>query len=223
MYPGCLEEGLAHFESMFNQFRTKIEQRIFVANTEHRQFFSSRECAFWKIFVLLQKMRLPSTLKQIEQTTLDFYGDVLTKNEAHNIARVYAIPLFKENQIDEKEGVVFRKLLEEIRTHGLAVGVAEKGEFITSDYPVMLVPDNRKQSFGTILFPLSSKLLLKILPDRGGVSQVYSACYQEVDEVNRMMIIQAEREIYLNHRMKKDEITVARNIAMRRPSMRQDM
>ena len=201
----ALENALGGFENLFSQYRRKIESRIKMCNPSS-EFLMLKERVFWMIYVILQLYRTPDMLSMIEQFTLK-YDESITENQAHNIARMFALPLLKENPLDSEEGRLFRANVEMIQDKAVSVGYCNKGTLITSDDPVIVFAKTTTRKMDEVWFPLTAQIFLRIHekdnPEMNGT--LYLLDENKVERINQETILHARRELYASRRLTKRE------------------
>ena len=98
----------------FLRFVDAKKPKAFVAeNLETKCFLRHDEKAFWMAYILLQRLRMPKVLKDVEEVTLELLGNQINKTQAKNFARADEIrdQLAAEGIIleDTREGVKWKR------------------------------------------------------------------------------------------------------------------
>lgn len=212
----ALENALGGFENLFSQYRRKIESRIKICNPGSG-FLTSKERVFWMIYTILQLYRTPDMLSMIERFTLE-YNDSITENQAHNIARMFALPLLKDNPLDSEEGRLFRANVEMIQDKAVSIGYCNKGMLVTSDDPVIVFAKTPTSKMDEVWFPLTAQIFLRIHekenPEVNGT--LYLLDDNKVERINQETILHARRDLYSSRRLTKREKDIVKEESFQR-------
>ena len=206
VHENYIEKALGGFESMFSRYRKRIENRVNVSQIGCGGFLSRDERAFWAVYTLVQVFRMPSMISTIEEVTAEYYRESVTSNQVHNIARMYALPFFCNDILEDDEGAIFRLHFDQIRGKAISVGISSGKAFYSSDHPAIVFTDEKKEGIGEIIFPLTYCLLLRIHSDdeaEGG--RLFRVDDKLVEKINHLTVEHAEKELYVNHQLVRSE------------------
>lgn len=200
-----LEKFFSGMEKMFGEYRHKLERKAFMTENYKTNFFLTREeKIFWITYILVQILRMPQILELAEQVGLETWDEELTNKQAHNIARLFCLPFFKEITEGNKETMVFDSLFDPMKNMSFGIGVDVQGRIITSDKPVFVYSKVFPcKEYERIIFPISSQICLFMFGNKDKKIQRKNFLFP-IEEDHREEIIKsvsasAFEKVYSNH------------------------
>lgn len=207
--PNTIENSLKSFEDELPKFKKQLEKKTIKDNYKINCFLTLEEKSFWILFMVIQILRNPETLKYGQHFFDQFTEYEFSENDKKVFTLKQCLPLYEKFDIQQKN--LFNDMLKKLKDSHFNVGVYEKDCLITCDNPVycqinsehiievMIMPitpqiaiflyggDNKRTHKRNILFPLTEKL---------------------IDAINQSMIFMSERWIYSKHPFSKDDISM---------------
>ncbi len=203
-----LEECLRHLEIQFTYYRERLKKRAYIKdNYKTNCFFTKDEKTFWRVFITLQMLRSPKVLETAKNFSENYFGESMSKNDAHAMAVKTCLPFFEEAKPDSQN--CFMILIEPLYSMSIALGVDYSDQLITSDNPVYCYSPNQTiESYSRVVFPLTSDLVI-VLSGQDYKNEYGKNRLFEISDIDRGLFIKsiaycANRFIYSKKELSKE-------------------
>ena len=210
--PNHLEHVFRGFEGKFSEFRGRLERKAFFEdNYRTNCFLDGEEKRFWLTYILVQMLRDPFLLEEVESAIKEYWKDDVDDIKARNAARALCLPFFGEISSDSPEAMVFNSVLDRMLSMSFSVGVDLSGYLITSDRAYYAQADTMPfEECERIIFPVTSKICL-ILHGGKKKKRTRKNYLFPIDDTTRKEIFcsiayAASEKIYANHKLCEDEL-----------------
>ncbi len=227
--PNRIEKVLSGLEGKYAANLRRLENMaVHKENYKIACFLSSEEIAFWKLFVVVQMMRMPSTLESAYEVSERYLmGEQLSKNEAHAAALAYCLPFFSELKSDDKN--VLTAFLRPMLNMSIVIGVDEQESIFASDNPVYCYsPESERidsiQEYGRIVMPLTSKLVLVMFGGEEkrlfGRNRLIPLATEDLDAIKRSVAYSARDRVFSKEKIVERDLELVQSARMDRESDR---
>lgn len=214
------EHCFAELERMFGEYRRNLEAKIFIKDKLTTKFFLTKdETNFWTTYIVLQILRSPQVLQNVEDECRITWKDEISDIQVRNLARQVTIPFLKEISENTVEARLFEAFWCPMRNMSLGVGVDLERRIITSDKTVFIysgVDEFPCEEYERVIFPISAELCLFMFGREE--KKIYDKNFLfQIDENNREEIVKsisssAFEKIYSNHLFNEKEIRYIREV-----------
>lgn len=207
IYRNWVENCLAQLEILFTKRREDLETKAFcVENLSCNMFLKEEEKAFWALYVVIQMLRSPETLKVAKEFCRVNLEKELGQAKAENFGLALCLPFFERLTDDSK--TVIGGFIKPMENMYMEIGVItdENIKLFTSDNPVYVHCKNWPcEEYEKIIFPISSKLCLFMY---GGTEKLghkknglFIIDQSRVDEIYWSIAYRADERIYSPERI----------------------
>ena len=208
-----LEKAFGYIEKKFSYYKKELENKAFnPQNYQTKCFLKKEEKDFWKVYIVLQILRNKYFLEMAENVWRDIGKDKLNNNQLKNMARLYSLPFFKNEDGD----AIFMQLIEPMNNMSFAIGVDYENKIITSDKTACIYCLKSSHiEYEKIIFPISSELCLYMFggdeKKNIGRNFLFKIENQHREEILKSLSEAAINELYSNHIFDKAEENIIKN------------
>lgn len=206
-----LEKTFDCLESMFGEYRSKLEKKAFVdSNLRTRCFLNNIEKDFWVLFIALQILRRPDVIDCATELSTKVLDESLSENQARNVALKYCFPFWRKIDENSEEAKILFEIAAPMRDLGFVVLVDKNGRFVTSDKALFIVAKTEKGKpidYERVLFPITSYLCIVLFRSKGKqrINRLMPSSENGAMEILQLLSL-ISNDIYSNHELSKSEI-----------------
>lgn len=206
-----IENTLKLFEGKISEIIEAIKSRVDCEDSFYTLYFlSDEEQAFLIFFMAIQILRDPEILKLMKATAMECFGDMISEKEAHNLALMLALPIYKELNREEKNAL--NPILEMFEDKSIQVAVAKKDLILTSDNPILLHGTGKNNIPIEIIFPLTSKIVIYMksinLTEPERVNRLVSMTNDFATCINQETVLHSRKWVYSKTKISESQINV---------------
>lgn len=194
-----IEKYFSALEAMFSIYREQLINKAFIKDNQRTKcFFTAEEKCFWKLYVVLQMLRLPKVLEVARQFSAEYFEDSLSTNEAYGVATQLCLPFFDE--LKPEDDNCLTRFLKPVLPMSIALGIDYSGQIITSDNPVYFYSQNKTiENIEKIIFPLTPQMVLILLggqlKDNYDKNRLFELDAEDLESIFKPIAYNAEKII----------------------------
>lgn len=211
-----LEKILSCLESMFGEYRSKLERKVTnESNLATNCFLENKEKDFWVLYITHQILRDPEVIEIAAELSREIIDDSLTDKQSRNIALSFCVPFLKEIDENTEETKILLAMAVPMRDSDYHVIVDKQGGFVTARRPVYveakISPEKDIECYNLVIFPVTSHICLALTKKKqkhymNRLHQSNIACKEDV----LFWLSRRNEEIFSDHRLSEKEIAIIR-------------
>ena len=211
-----LEKVLAQFESMFMEYRSKLEQKVYCeSNLSTNCFLNKKEKDFWALYISQQILRDPEVIEMASELSREILNASLTEKQSRNIALSFCVPFLREINENTEEAKILSIIAAPMRDSDYHVLLDKEGGFVTARRPVYveakISPEKEVEYYDLVVFPISSQICLVLTKRK---SKYFMNRLHIGNEMCRKDVLfwlsQRNDEIFSNHELSDKELAIIR-------------
>jgi len=214
--PNHIEKILSVVEGYYATNLRLLESKAYIkTNYRTKCFLSTDEKAFWRLYVAVQMLRVPSIIAATKKVTTAFLNNLLDENEIHNVAITQCLPFLEELKPDAKN--VFTLILRPLLNMSIVIGVDEKDSIFTSDNPVYCyypgtMDISQIKEYERVVLPLTPQLVLFLLggteKEGRGHNCLFPLDDEELNAVKLATAYSANERVYSYKRIPDNDLAL---------------
>lgn len=208
VFPNYYENLFSELEKKFGKYRSKLENKVYEkANYRTNCFLTKEEKAFWMVYIISQILRIPETLKAIENLNKNIWNDI-TDVQVQNITKEICLFPFNESIKWNCIGKgVYEYFMTKMAKMSFCVCVDVNKRIVTANMPVYITYNkDLNKEFDKVIFPISSGICLYLIGNENKKWCKKNCLYPVTDNIlediiKSMAEISSNTFIYSNHEL----------------------
>lgn len=210
-----IEKSLAIFEGEFQNVISSI-----ISKSRHKEnfgtpcFLTQREKALLTFLVATLLLRTPTMLAEGQKAALEFFGDTISKQDAHNLVLQELLPIYEE--LDPRKKNALNSTLKWFENMSYQIGIMWCDCLITCDRPVVVHGDNNCFKPENVFIPLTPNLVLNMCTTKKTPAYLKNrlSCLDEfaVNVLNHEIIANCNRWIFSRYEITGKQIKLIEKI-----------